>query len=145
MRDSVEGAAIHRARGSVVMQRANRYAITGALLGGLLCVLPLGSALMSVHAAPGLSLLRGRPIGSSMGAPPARSGGSLVDRLLRLPRAMFGSPAGPPVFGLRFDGVDDRVTFGPAPALGSPTFTLEAWIMREGAGKTAATGGSGAF
>src|SRR5207244_3047687 len=59
--------------------------------------------------------------------------------------AMFGSPAIPTGFGLRFDGVDDRVTFGPAPALGTPTFTLEAWIMREGAGKTAATGGSGAF
>ena len=60
---------------------------------------------------------------------------------------MFGSPSpsNPSAFGLRFDGVDDRVTFGPAPALGTPTFTLEAWIMREGAGKTAVTGGSGAF
>jgi VCBS repeat-containing protein len=130
----------------VCMQRASRYAIVGALFCGLVSVLPIGSALMSVHAAPGLSLLTGRPIGSSMGAPPARSGVSLIDRLLRRPRAMFGSPVAPPaVFGLRFDGVDDRVTFGPAPALGSPTFTLEAWIMREGAGKTAATGGSGAF
>src|SRR5207248_3524484 len=125
------------------MQRANRYAITCALLCGLLCVLPLRSALMSVHAAPGLSLLHGRSVGSSMGAPPERSGVSLVDRLLRRPRAMFGSPAIPTGFGLRFDGVDDRVTFGKTLATGTPTFTLEVWFMREGAGKTASTGSGG--
>src|SRR5437899_12286649 len=114
MRDSVEGAAIHRARGSVVMQRATRYAITCALLCGLLCVLPLRSVRMAVQAAPGLSLLHGRSIGPSMGAPPERGGVALVERLPRRPRAMLGrtSPRNPSAFALRFAAGDDRGTLG---------------------------------
>ena len=39
-----------------------------------------------------------------------------------------------PEFALQFDGVDDRVTFGPAPGLGAQTFTLELWFKKTGAG-----------
>ena len=39
-----------------------------------------------------------------------------------------------PEFAVQFDGVDDRVTFGAAPGLGAPTFTLELWFMKTGPG-----------
>ena len=42
---------------------------------------------------------------------------------------------------LHFDGVDDHVTFGPAPDLGVTTFTIETWFRRDGAGIAAATSG----
>jgi hypothetical protein len=48
-----------------------------------------------------------------------------------------------PEFALQFDGVDDRVTFGAAPALGAPTFTLELWFKKTGAGATTTTGTGG--
>ena len=43
-------------------------------------------------------------------------------------------------YGLRFDGVNDAVTFGAAPALGTATFTVETWFSRQGAGVTTSTG-----
>lgn len=46
-------------------------------------------------------------------------------------------------FGLSFDGVNDYVTFGPAPGLGAASFTLETWFKRTGAGATASTGTGG--
>jgi len=43
---------------------------------------------------------------------------------------------------LLFDGVNDRVTFGPAPELGASTFTVETWFNWSGsAAKTTSTGG----
>ena len=46
---------------------------------------------------------------------------------------------------LQFDGVNDYVTFGQAiTQLGASTFTLEAWIRRDGAGVTTYTGTGGA-
>jgi hypothetical protein len=46
--------------------------------------------------------------------------------------------------GLRFDGVNDYVTFGQATGtLGARTFTIEVWFMRTGAGNTTSTGNSG--
>src|SRR2546426_5485213 len=45
--------------------------------------------------------------------------------------------------GLQFDGVNDYVTFGAAPALGLSNFTLEVWFKRTGAGVGASTGGGG--
>ena len=48
-----------------------------------------------------------------------------------------------PAAGLQFDGLDDRVTFGAAPALGAATFTIETWFRRDGPGSTATTGGGG--
>ena len=45
--------------------------------------------------------------------------------------------------GLDFDGVDDHVTFGVAPQLGSATFTLETWFKRQGEGVAADTGAGG--
>ncbi len=44
---------------------------------------------------------------------------------------------------LSFDGVDDHVTMGRAPALGLATFTVEAWVRRDGDGATAGTGVGG--
>ena len=46
-------------------------------------------------------------------------------------------------YALDFDGLDDRVTFGPAPALGAHTFTLELWFKRTGAGLSTTTGTGG--
>jgi hypothetical protein len=45
--------------------------------------------------------------------------------------------------GLQFDGVNDYVTFGPAPGLGASNFTIETWFKRTGAGVTASTGTGG--
>jgi hypothetical protein len=44
---------------------------------------------------------------------------------------------------LQFDGVDDHVTMGLAPQLGLATFTLEAWVRRDGEGEEASTGVGG--
>jgi hypothetical protein len=45
--------------------------------------------------------------------------------------------------GLHFDGHDDYVTFGVAPALGLPSFTVECWFRWDGEGATASTGSGG--
>ncbi len=45
--------------------------------------------------------------------------------------------------GLDFDGVNDYVTFGDAPALGLAQFTLETWFRRDGTGATTSTGTGG--
>ena len=47
---------------------------------------------------------------------------------------------------VRFDGVNDYVTFGPAAGtaeLGATTFTIETWFKREGPGVTVSTGTGG--
>src|SRR5690606_23615629 len=49
----------------------------------------------------------------------------------------------PALSSLHFDGVDDHVTMGVAPELGLETFTLEAWVRRDGAGQQAGTGVGG--
>ena len=46
-------------------------------------------------------------------------------------------------FGLSFDGVNDFVTFGPAPGLGVSTFTVETWFKRTGPGVSTSTGSGG--
>ncbi len=45
--------------------------------------------------------------------------------------------------GLQLNGSNQYVTFGPAPALGSNTFTLELWFKRTGAGIGTSTGSGG--
>ena len=45
--------------------------------------------------------------------------------------------------GLQFDGVNDYVTFGQAPGLGTATFTLECWFKRTGTGASLSTGSGG--
>jgi hypothetical protein len=52
-------------------------------------------------------------------------------------------PGGPSSSALALDGVGDHVTMGVAPELGLETFTLEAWIRRDGAGSEAGTGSGG--
>ena len=44
---------------------------------------------------------------------------------------------------LSFDGVNDYVTFGPAPGLGASTVTIETWFKRAGTGVAASTGTGG--
>jgi len=44
---------------------------------------------------------------------------------------------------LEFNGSSQYVTFGPAPSLGTPMFTLETWFKRTGAGVGTNTGSSG--
>ncbi len=44
---------------------------------------------------------------------------------------------------LEFDGINDYVTFGPAPDLGLSTFTIECWFKRKGLGKITTTGTGG--
>jgi hypothetical protein len=46
-------------------------------------------------------------------------------------------------FALSFDGANDYVTFGVAPAIGSATFTLETWFKRTGPGVSTSTGSGG--
>ena len=58
--------------------------------------------------------------------------------LLALPARMAGAN-----FGLSFDGANDFVTFGPAPALDATTFTLETWFKRTGPGVSTSTGSGG--
>ncbi len=47
-------------------------------------------------------------------------------------------------YALSFDGINDYVTFGPAPGLGAATFTIETWFSRQGPGISASTGFGGA-
>jgi hypothetical protein len=49
----------------------------------------------------------------------------------------------PNASSLVFDGVDDYVTMGVAPALGLDQLTVEAWVRRDGRGKTFGTGVGG--
>jgi hypothetical protein len=58
-----------------------------------------------------------------------------------LPACDPGEPE--PSSGLQLDGVDDHVTMGVAPQLGLQTFTVEAWIRRDGAGVEMGTGAGG--
>lgn len=44
---------------------------------------------------------------------------------------------------LTFDGADDHITMGVAPELGLETFTVEAWVRREGVGLQSGTGVGG--
>jgi hypothetical protein len=45
--------------------------------------------------------------------------------------------------GLSFDGVNDYVTFGAAPGLDAPAFTIETWFKWTGGGVTTSTGTNG--
>lgn len=61
------------------------------------------------------------------------------------PPPIAGDPGQPqPVSGaLHFNGLDQYVTFGPAPQLGANEFTLELWFKWEGNGATVNTGVDG--
>src|SRR5689334_23199731 len=61
-------------------------------------------------------------------------------RLILLVLACAALPA---AGSLRFDGTNDYVTFGVAPALGATNFTIECWFKREGAGVATSTGTGG--
>ena len=125
------------------MRRVTRLAIVGALVAGLLGLAQGRSPLQPLSAASGRSLLRGRPTSPLTAITPPRVRLPILDRLLRPTlNQVPGGSSNPSPWGLRFDGVDDRVTFGAAPGLNAAQFTLELWFMREGAGKTASTSGS---
>ncbi|MCU0274552.1 MAG: metallophosphoesterase, partial [Acidimicrobiales bacterium] len=53
------------------------------------------------------------------------------------------APAARAQTAVQFDGTNDHVTMGQAAALGAPTFTLELWFQRLGAGVTTSTGTGG--
>jgi acid phosphatase type 7 len=57
--------------------------------------------------------------------------------------ALFGLRATAANFALAFDGANDYVTFGTAPALGAGAFTIETWFKRTGAGISTSTGTMG--
>lgn len=60
------------------------------------------------------------------------------------PPALACADEPPPVrSALGFDGVDDHVTMGVAPELGLETFTVEAWVRRDGSGEEFGTGAGG--
>jgi hypothetical protein len=65
---------------------------------------------------------------------------SLVAALLSFGPASHASPAG---MALKFNGSNQYVTFGTAPALGLGTFTLETWFERTGSGVGTSTGSGG--
>ncbi|NOT35086.1 MAG: hypothetical protein HOP12_13125 [Candidatus Eisenbacteria bacterium] len=56
--------------------------------------------------------------------------------------AVYAAPAGAQT-GVQFDGTNDYVTFGAAPALGTAQFTLEVWFKRTGIGVATTTGTGG--
>ena len=45
--------------------------------------------------------------------------------------------------GVQFDGANDYITFGAAPALGASTFTLELWFYKTGISASTSTGAGG--
>src|SRR4051812_18107501 len=55
----------------------------------------------------------------------------------------LAAPNACPGAAIALDGVNDYVTFGPAPALGVSTFTIETWFLRTGAGVSTSTGYGG--
>lgn len=60
------------------------------------------------------------------------------------PPMLACTDAPPPVrSALAFDGLDDHVTMGLAPALGLEAFTVEAWVRRDGSGAEMGTGVGG--
>lgn len=59
-----------------------------------------------------------------------------------LPQVCVSEPP-PERSALEFDGVDDHVTMGNAAALGLTTFTVEAWVRRDGSGDEMGTGVGG--
>src|SRR5574338_1294867 len=76
------------------------------------------------------------PGGGSSGA---ASGGPVATTPPACPNGMTD----PNASSLVFDGVDDYVTMGAAPALGLDHLTIEAWVRRDGRGKTFGTGVGG--
>lgn len=80
--------------------------------------------------------------GSEAGGSSAGDGSSVDDTGEPPAQACDGDPA-PQRSALGFDGIDDHVTMGVAPELGLETFTVEAWVRRDGAGATAGTGVGG--
>ena len=62
----------------------------------------------------------------------------------RPPRAeAVATPSANAGSALDFDGSNDYVTFGAAPALGLSTFTIETWFRRDGTGVATSTGTGG--
>src|SRR2546422_2604876 len=146
------GVSASPARGRIVrsfdiMQRAGRYWVgsIGALSFLVLDIFYTYGAPLRLIAAPRATRRSDNSFsGWSLGQPLFKSLGSL-DRIRGTvpPRAMGGSTIDPLNNALRFDGVDDRVTFGAAPSLGVTTFTIETWFRRDGPGATATTGSGG--
>ncbi|MCC7536155.1 MAG: metallophosphoesterase, partial [Deltaproteobacteria bacterium] len=80
------------------------------------------------------------------GAPPPRDAGDSAVAPMPDAGPTMACPAEPPeptTSALSFDGVDDHVTMGAAPSLALAEVTVEAWVRRDGLGRTAGTGVGG--
>jgi len=82
-------------------------------------------------AAIALAACTGQVTGGPDGGPGGGDGG------------LSACPSEPVGGALAFDGEDDHVTMGVAPGLGLATFTVEAWVRRDGPGVKAGTGVGG--
>ena len=130
----------------MIFQRAGRSA---AGYVGAFCLL----ALIIVNGAPPLLSAAAGPdhrsdnpfSGWSLGQPLFPRGAGVLDRVRdrRAGRGVMAAASDPSNTALHFDGLDDRVTFGPAPLLGASRFTIETWFRRDGPGATATTGSGG--
>jgi Concanavalin A-like lectin/glucanases superfamily/Calcineurin-like phosphoesterase len=76
----------------------------------------------------------GTSTGEGAGPPPADSDAADGDALLTC-----ADQPPPARSAVAFDGLDDHITMGAAPELGLATFTLEAWVRRDGAGQETTT------
>src|SRR2546426_12612420 len=130
----------------VIFQRAGRSA---AGYVGAFCLL----ALIIVQGAPRLLSAAAGPEhrshnpfpGWSLGQPLFPRRLAVIDRVRdrRAGRGVTAAAIDPSNNALHFDGLTNRVTFGPAPLLGPSTFTIETWFRRDGPGATATTGSGG--
>jgi len=115
-----------------------------ALARNLLC-LPI----MSSRAGTAVSLLAGLIAAACSEPPPssaqfdAQVGGHDAYEPDDRGTASCGRDGDARPSALLFDGADDHVTMGAAPALGLATFTIEAWVRRDGRGESASTGVGG--
>ncbi len=66
-----------------------------------------------------------------------------ADETGSLPGQVCMDEPGPTLSALGFDGIDDHVTMGNAPELGLASFTVEAWVRRDGSGDEMGTGVGG--
>ena len=76
----------------------------------------------------------------SAGPAPVRRPHPLLTLPVALLIGLLVAPAARAQTAVQLDGTNDHVTMGQAAALGAPTFTLELWFQRLGAGVTTSTG-----
>ena len=100
------------------MHRVHRLLLALALLISIVAFSPMGSIALAAVAATAPGLLTARAaVSAPTWVPRPRAAMPLLDRLFRRPSAALPPPAS--AFAARFDGVDDRITFGSTLATGT--------------------------